>query len=876
MTTRIALCLLSLALALSAKELTDKDSKVTGEDGTAVRDTLQQVQKLDHAVPNLVTEGPDGIFAISSLSFEPPNSVNHFIPFPDGEWVDMIGGNAIPAVDGHPFVIQCKWLAIALPNADCWNPIIEGRLFVPISGGGGQGPAPEPPQKRWGVETDVASIDIDINVDNHPKKSGVPTTSSLADISETDEALEDSRGGYLWVNDDNDEAPAEDSVLDIDDNSNGVAGEDDLVPVTVKICGWKEGSSFKITLTQGASLIRVWSQADKKGLMLDAKTQEITISYGDPRVKVIKDCAQLEAYLEGLLPGIVRIKAELSGQRSRLTSDSIMATVFAVEKTDWASGKSGGSSSTASSIALLDRNPAAQGGGWRFFPDYDNPDKKGGLRDILCLATSLTPSIPSDTGWELPVHCHIRDIDHYAGDMSFDAVEASVDSEGHNPAFEPNDNRKGNSCGLFKQPNPVLDDKYLFGLSAVAKDFLPSQEAASWSGGAESSRMTLALIADFSHGGRYGTSCKAYVRAQEHTPCNNWRYAAGMGNTIDKAVRISVTPNDGQTLTTIDDKTLRLHKSSEPITLWRRLFYQRWKMGKADLTQNTNGEFSNASVIQGIEVLGIRNVNFEDGSSGTVIKIKKIKVDENSRFGSTNDPSFFCLKYNDRSILTGKIYDIKAAGSHEIEEIILDSKYADEINRIVSDRFEFARLTITDDDVDPKTLGNKVIEARRQCEISKDDLYASELAPVCILPVVVKNTNNEINFKIATDILLGFDSFFKPTYSGSKDCWISHLVGIYQFSSKDGDSKDADGKINVYFGYSYSYWNRSKHGIATISAEAFMEILNENPSFTSMHELGHLLGARHEDKGLMQEGGGKPPLTGISLRRIMLIPDEGP
>ena len=95
------------------------------------------------------------------------------------------------------------------------------------------------------------------------------------------------------------------------------------------------------------------------------------------------------------------------------------------------------------------------------------------------------------------------------------------------------------------------------------------------------------------------TASEAFLKITEHTPCNNWRVAVGMGDTLHQAVKIRSA--DGTTLEYADGTALTIGKGAGPgartttrstdtLTVWRRLHLEEDRMGAVDFTEGPVNE----------------------------------------------------------------------------------------------------------------------------------------------------------------------------------------------------------------------------------------------------------------------------------------------
>ncbi len=123
--------------------------------------------------------------------------------------------------------------------------------------------------------------------------------------------------------------------------------------------------------------------------------------------------------------------------------------------------------------------------------------------------------------------------------------------------------------------------------------------------------------------------------------------------------------------------------------------------------------------------------------------------------------------------------------------------------------------------------------------------------------------------------------------------WVATALGAYQGDVIESHDPDNDGwLLGTSVPYHLFSFNPASRGGVLLFAETIRNYADRrqvsNPLYTfetlhsrtTLHEVGHLLGGRHEDGGIMREGslGVNPDggmFAGKSLRRFMLLRDEG-
>ncbi len=716
----------------------------------------------------------------------------------------------------------------------------------------------------------LEGVDLAVNTHDHPQVAGLPVASSASDIDASDTAREDSLGGYLWVNDDNDNA-ATANKIDLEDNANFL--DNDLEPVRFILPSGGLPPDYRLELTYeapGSELrIRVWGE--NKHTSLDPGSYDDLGDF-DPDGDGL-------LWVEGLNPGVVILGLKLLDASDQVISqDSLKLTVFAVERITWADQ---GTSYVVPSP--VDPPSGQTRTGLAIFPDklflgdsavHDQPKR----------VAAVTPAVPAGSGWHLPLVVRVFDVDHYAkgvfgvgGAAMFDTADSSIDDEGHHNGREPNDNRSGylddGPTGAFGEDG----DNYSFGLEFV------SGSDVVYTGPATGTRRNWAHVV-----GESG-QVEAVVHITEHTPCNNWRAAAALAGfgqwDADRPIRIEGTNNDGETLEYISDDDLNRDaavggsgaRSTETLTVWRRLYLEQDVMAPVDVLSAPTAEME-PSVYVGDVLSGV----------GTTHVNADVRGYPANRFqGGTAK----CLNAANQIIAT-----LSIQGSSQGRPILID------LNGYVP--AATVRIVVASDDVLSFDVDAGGVPSLIQV---KAPPAAPDYAPfnhpdsfpaACIL--VDFDTLNAHDSPLAPFISHADPS---PALNLSKTAhsepgfWVSTHLVAFQYGYLQSGDPIVDGS-HLVKGIAQPYWSTDSHPSAMGGFLTFMETMRDSVDHaypfpgqvainfpimqarTAMHECGHTLGGRHTDWGLMQEGNENTintnPFNGVSLRRFMLLRDVGP
>lgn len=718
----------------------------------------------------------------------------------------------------------------------------------------------------------LEGVDMAVNTHDHPQVDNLPVTSSAADIEAADNEREDSFGGYLWVNDDNDHAAAPHKI-DLEDSANYL--DNDLEPVRFSLPSGGLPADHHLVLTCEApgseQLIRVW--AENKHVQLDPGSYNDLANF-DPDGDGL-------LWVEGLKPGIVILGLKLLNDDDEVVSkDSVKLTVFAVDHIAWASH--GDSLVAPSPVAA----PAGQTRtGLCIFPDKLFPGDTA-LHDQPKLVATVTPAVPVGSGWHLPLIVRVFDVDHYAkgvfgeaGAAMFDSQDSSIDSEGHHNGREPNDNRSGylddGATGAFGEDG----DHYSFGLEFV------SGSAVAFVGPASGTRRNWAHVVDESG------SAQAIVQITEHTPGNNWRAAAALAGfgqwDADRPIRIDDGANSGELLEYISEDELNCDaavggtgaRSTETLTVWRRLYLEQDVMAPVDVL----------SAAGGVAVPSIYVGDVLSGAGTTQVEVN-IQAYPADRF---QGGSAKCLNAANQVIATLGV----VGNSQGLPSTINLNGYTPAAT---------VRIVVASDDVasfDVDASGVPILiqvkappAAPDYAEFNEPDNFPAACILVDLTTLNADDTPLAPFSAHTTNVTAALN--LTKTAHSEPGFWVStHLVTYQAGYTNSGDPSGVVGS-QLIKGIAEPYWNIPLDPNAHGGFLTFMESMRDAVDYaypfasqiaanfpimqvrTAMHECGHTLGGRHTDGGLMQEGNentiNSNPFNGISLRRFMLLRDAGP
>jgi len=366
----------------------------------------------------------------------------------------------------------------------------------------------------------------------------------------------------------------------------------------------------------------------------------------------------------------------------------------------------------------------------------------------------------------------------------------------------------------------------------------------------------------------------------EATPGNNWRFAAGCGNTLHNAVRINNDPTDGETLEVvtgpngqplaISGGSTGVPKSTETLTVWRRLWIERDYMGPVDL-------------LEGYDRTRSAQEGDVTGGQGTVTASTTLD------FGHANQFQGGAAMFWDMGILWNSFLAHRFIVTHSTG---MDGPIT--VSEPVPAASDY--VYIADDDVVNVDLENgaspRITPATADLTLFNDP---DGFPAACIEAIPHGTYDNVTDFQLYVDTSsLALPSAIAAAnrgLPGGVSEWTAQVVECFQPSvieAYDPNSTD------VIWGMACSYWARTiapgSHGGALVFVETIRDyaenagVSGDSPELrrrrVTLHEVGHVLGGRHEDDGIMQAGTGMHPgggmFTGKSLRRFMLLRDAGP
>lgn len=728
------------------------------------------------------------------------------------------------------------------------------------------------------VAMDVVKIngglDLDINVDNHPHNAnGLPLMSSPSDITDADDATEVYPGGYLWINDDNDNnTGAGDTILDRDDSNLATAMDDDLEPIRLTLPHWRAGNklvfSFSATLRTN---VRIWHEQTKTTLLTPDAQGRVTIEAPN-----VYDADGDGIYwVEGLGPteqNLLSVFFYEDSSSDFVFSDHIAITVFGVVSVQPAyNSQECHANHTGDPTTNFETDPTGQTRtGLRIFPAAYTPGDTVAC-NVFKIRAQLYPAIPTNSGWQVPVHVKAYDVDHYSTDTTFDATASSSSAEAHDPGHEPNDNRTGFTADPGATPNfGTHGDAYDIGIRihAAASDTVQhiiSNTAADirWADRVSAATSGLARTTSF-------------VEITQLTPCNNWRFAAGCGNTLEAAVRINNAAADGETLETIDDTALDLSlqgsvgrpKSTETLTVWRKLWIECDYITPVDLLADDEDRRSAQD-------------NDVNSGAGTATVQTDLDFDHENQFqGGTGQ--FWDMGIIDDDLLGYGTIVSHPSGTDQPVTFSYATPGATDY------------VYIADDDVATVNLRSDPLLPLVTPGIADTTLFDHQdgFPAACVQTSGYSLANSTGSWYLyATSTFPGYSDLPATMrgQTGNVQWWVAQVVEVYQGAINN--CFDPDGGLG---GISCPYWfaglNASSYGGVMVFVETVRDwavtvgmhgdSYQLRRSRTTLHEVGHVMDGRHEDGGLMTGNTGPDPGGGMfsatSLKRFMLLRDQGP
>ena len=720
------------------------------------------------------------------------------------------------------------------------------------------------------VRMTIINVDLDINTDDHPKLSGtqIPAVSKATDITDADELKEKNPGGYLWVNDDNDNnTGAADVDLDMNDTANYVDDDLERIKYDISQSVWDAVLKVRIESTFAAGSIKIW----KKN-----KNEELADSTNYTSKSTFDTDTDGILWLEGLKSGSGTLTIKVLNGTTVVCEDKIKATVFAVSEVAW---ESDGDTTVEADVAPVGNNQKRV-----FVGKSTSTDSK--TRDKPRISVQLTPAIPAGSGWHVPVACFVRDVDHYAhatieGNM-FDENSSSNDQEGHNNGYCPNDNRTGytgtdDAAGGFG----ASGDAYNIGveISAVAGDTVEASQ----------STATECYWSESIGGTGKG---KAILHITHHTPCNNWRVVAGCAGaqacpwTKAKPVRINNLATDGVTMEYIDDSDVMVgsgggtySRSTKTLTVWRKLHLEQDYMGFVDFQEPAS---QNEWSVQDGNVTG---------GAGTAT----LATSCNAKYANQwqNGIAQF-YKYNlpAKTFLAARNITANTVGPNS--SATFGANTSNDVNHVF----------VTDDDVSAFDDQNATASATAKVSPGVPDtalfngngmLHAAAIHMVADTGKDSTDVDFDLNLATFAEETAKIEE--KKGIKGSIGYWVSTICVCYQGAPDSSNDPNYPASV-AGRGTSRPYWFSGSSSDSMGGCIVFIETIRDwtvnnggnTDSFnlrnqrTTLHECGHTLGGRHGEGGLMRGGSESPAGTdpnggdfsGLSLRRFMLLRDEGP
>ena len=732
------------------------------------------------------------------------------------------------------------------------------------------------PPKDEEVRITIISADIDINTDPKPcNRWGIPTVSNVSDIDEEDERREISLGGYIWVNDDNDHKVSNDKV--IDKNDKNYEGDNDLEPMIINISRnvWDRRLGLEVELELipvkgNLTGLKVWKDKNKKEILLDDVKPKIIVK----KFEELDSDADGVFFVEGIESGIYKIILRVKRGNKLICKDVIKITVFSVASAEWVSN---------GDTVILDRAPIEPPPGQVregkvIFPDKLSPDDDR-IHDMPKIRVKITPQIPPHSGWILPLYAKVFDVDHYHNDTDFDP----------NGAYEPLDNKTPYTSVTYSPPTVIeRGDEFNIGIKvedrSVDKVIRQDSRNVEWAQKIDKTQ----------------NSKEAILKITYPVPCNNWRVALGMGDTLRDAIRIDEDEgiNKGCSLEYIDDTPLNIKvlkgegntstQSTHTLTVWRKLYVEEDCMEKVDFNE---GPLACRSIRRG-RVLLTEEVPHSPGHRAITVNIS---IDFVNQF--RNGYAFFFHRTHTSSgteemYFLGRLKIIRSTAGLLVNKIIVEGEVPADSNYVI----------ICDDDVDADALMYNVKKPFIQPDftpLTRRFNLPQNFPAACIYVDfhTLDSFDNKISFDLNVENSHDAMEVMKrgKQVIGGKLFWVITLLNAYQFSvSESWDPHSGPGIHRVVMGIAIPYWWPDSVEGATGGAIIFVEGCRDfalHPKGgreknrveilerTTLHEAAHLLGALHSDGGVMGKDRDSPEgnvFSAKTLRRIMLTPEEGP
>lgn len=736
----------------------------------------------------------------------------------------------------------------------------------------------------------IAAIEFMININTHNKPKngyGIPVVSTPADIDEADIPRRMSPGGYIWVNDDNDN-PANPTTIDKDDFS--VYEDNDLEPFTYTISQavWEYGYTVEVVVGDShlPNQIRLW-QGNKVHELSSGEYSSLAALDFEAK----KDAESGVLHIEGLQPthNAATITFRLRKDAEVLSEDSIKVCVFGVISVTWQDN----GDTTICPESHIPPPPGQVRGGNRVFPDRQYLGEPTD-RDLPDVRIHLYPTLPPNAlDWELPVYARVFDVDHYHNHVDFNPNGAGI----------PNDNQSPFTGYALEQGSDGPPGRPSHGegnTAQIAIEVIESSVRRVIVNGVDQLGSDDVQWADVA--GRLGdgsVAATATVRLLHHVPGNNWRIAAGCGDSIADAVELRTDPSpdpqdpslprpgvtiqyvDGTPLAISPDVSSTLTKSSTTLTVWRRVIIELAHMGAVNFTEGP----TNVRTCQEGAVTGI---------TGNVLHT------------AIDTPYFYYRQYADETSGVARCYRRNMWGQLTYlgaRDIVIDydagRSHGDDINVPVdvAPPVDTNYVFIYDDDVDRTSIllvqdapPNPVPKIQPRYPLHQYTAQPEFFPAACVDPDIRCGLSN-----IPFDLNVHDQAALENTLAGAKTrqggelYWCVQCSGTYQYHyvfSHDGwDPRDGAFAPIGYLGLSRSFWvpleNPSARGTSIVFLETirdFAQYVSADPTAREKrsvaHEIAHLFGARHGDGGVMDGAGDS--YTPRVLRRIMLLHKEGP
>jgi hypothetical protein len=687
------------------------------------------------------------------------------------------------------------------------------------------------------VQVFIITVDLNINTDDHPKEDwGLPRVSDPGDVTDSDEAGEDSLGGYLWVNDDNDHHVVGDSTLDKDDP--GGYTDDDLEPITYNIpdAVWATGLKVEVIINFPDDHLRVWQNNKNHPLLPGIYSSPSDL---DTDVDGV-------LYLEGRDSGVGTLGFRVKDGTIIVCEDWIRATVFAVSDVRWERYLGPGSDT------VVEADPGGQPDrtGVRVFPDKRSllDDSE---HDKPRIVTTLTPPIPIGSGWHVPLATTVFDVDHYSSDENFDP----------NTAEGADDNRTGNTVGDTGDASNIGIEVLLGG--TVVATSAPDPHRCYWYESIDESSSSRG---------------EALLHITHHTPCNNWRVVTGCAGPAEpgylgKAVQLD--PANGEQLRYINGDAVAdgsglgtPSRSTDTLTVWRKLYLEEDKMA------------STVDFYDGPGYSRSMHLGYVTAASSTTLStlFAEALLDQwkggQIQFYETYYPVHYFLGDSDIMESNG------ASG------VLITTATA------VPAGTDFA--VAADDDVlsflDSSGFGSaspKIHPAPPYTGLMNE----ADMFPAACIEVSCDTLDTYDTPDVAFELHVADKHVIVSSckgVQGGEDFWVSTALVAYEsdvYGSNDPDSASSGGGPSSK-GTSCPYWDSPAIGSCggfLVFAETTRDSAahdGEPPDIylqhVTIHECGHTLGGRHGDSGIMDAPGLGGAFSGKSLRRFMLLQDAGP